>query len=47
MEVLQIAQLLALVIFVSVSLIREHLRGLKENFKHKIRTLNWVEIAPT
>ena len=38
-EVLQIAQLLALVIFVSDSLVRENLRGLRENFKHKIRTL--------
>ena len=33
-----IAQLLAVVIFVSVSLIRENLRGLRENLKHKIRT---------
>ena len=38
-EVLQIAQLLV-VIFVSVSLVRENLRGLRENLKHKIRT--WV-----
>ena len=38
-EVLHIAQLLALVTFVSVSLMRENLRGLRESFKHKIRTL--------
>ena len=37
-EVLRIGQLLALVIFASVSLVRENLRGLKENLKHKIRT---------
>ena len=36
---MKIAQLLALVIFVSVSLMRENLRGLRENLKHKIRTL--------
>ena len=35
-EVLQIAQLLAIVIFVSVSLVRENLRGLRENLNHKI-----------
>ena len=35
-----IAQLLALVIFVSVSLVRENLRGLREKFKYKIRTLD-------
>ena len=32
------AQLLAVVIFVSISLKRENLRGLRENLKHKIRT---------
>ena len=32
-EVLQIAQLLALVIFVSFFLVRENLRGLRENLK--------------
>ena len=37
-EVLQIAQLLALVIFELVSLMRENLRELRENFKHKIRS---------
>ena len=38
-EVLQIAQLLALVSFVSVSvtIVRENLREFRENFKHKIR----------
>ncbi len=40
-EVLQIAQLLNLVSFVSVSLLRENLRGLKEDSKHKILTSNW------
>ena len=35
-EVLQIAQLLAIVIFVSVSLVRENLRGLRENLSHTI-----------
>ena len=39
-----IAQLLAVVIFVSVSLIRENLRGLRENLKHKIRTLELSRI---
>ena len=39
-EVLQIAWLLALVIFVSVSLVRENLRELRENLKHKIRSLD-------
>ena len=33
-----IAQLLALLVFVSVSLVRENLRGLRENLKHKIPT---------
>ena len=37
-EVLQIAQLLALVIIVSVSLVRENLREMRENSKDKIRT---------
>ena len=32
------AQLLAVVIFVSVSLMRENLRGLRENLRHKIQT---------
>ena len=32
------AQLLAVVNFMSVSLIRENLRGLRENLRHKIRT---------
>ena len=36
-EVFQIAQLLALVILVSVSLVRENLRGLREILKRKIR----------
>ena len=31
-------QLLAVVIFVSVSLMRENLRWLRENLRHKIRT---------
>ena len=35
-----IAQLLVLVIFVPVSRMRENLRGLKENLKQKIRTLD-------
>ena len=34
------AQLLALVIFVSISLMRENLRGLTEKIKHKIRTID-------
>ena len=38
-ELFTIAQLLALVIFVSVSLVRENLRGLRENLKHKILAL--------
>ena len=37
-EVLKIAQLLSLVIFVSVSLVRDILRGLRENLKHKVPT---------
>jgi hypothetical protein len=37
-EVLGIAQLLTFVIFLSVSLMRENLRGLIENLKHKIPT---------
>ena len=32
------AQLLAVVIFVSVSLMTENLRGLRESLRHKIRT---------
>ena len=35
-KVLQIAQLLATVIFVTVPLVRENLRGLRENLFHKI-----------
>ena len=31
---------MALVIFVSVSLMRENLRGLRENLKHKIRSID-------
>jgi hypothetical protein len=34
-----IAQLLAQPIFLLVSLVRENLRGLRENLKHKIRAL--------
>ena len=44
-EVLQIAQLLAIFIFVSFSLVRENLRGLRENFKHKIRLFK-MTISP-
>ena len=33
-----IIQLLAVFIFVSVSLMRENVRGLRENIKHKIRS---------
>ena len=33
---MQIAQLLALIIFVPVSLVRENMRRLRENLKHKI-----------
>ena len=36
-QVLNTAQILALVIFGSVSLMRENLRELRENLKHKIR----------
>ena len=32
----KIAQLLAIFIFVSIPLMRENLRGLRENLKHKI-----------
>ena len=39
-EVFQIAQLLALVIFVLVSLMGENLRGLRENLKHKIWSID-------
>ena len=35
---MQIPQLLALFIFVSVSLVRVNFRGLRENLKHKIRS---------
>jgi hypothetical protein len=35
----KIAQLLIFVIFVSVSLVRENVRGLRGNLKHKIPTL--------
>ena len=35
-----VAQLLALVIFESVSLVRENMRELRENLGHKIRTLS-------
>ena len=42
----QIAQRLDLAIFVSVSLVREILRGLRENIKHKIWTLMVSIIAP-
>ena len=38
-EVLQIAQLLALVSFISVSLVRENMRVLREIIKHKIQTI--------
>ena len=37
---MQIAQLLALVIFLSVSFVRANLRGLTENLKHKIRAID-------
>ena len=37
-DVLEIAQLLTYVLFVSISLVRENLRGLRENLKHKIST---------
>ena len=40
-DVLQIGQLLALLIYVSVSLMRVNLRELRENLKHKIQTQNW------
>ena len=42
-EILEIAQLLAIFIFVSVSLVRENLSGLRENLKHKIRTCYWSD----
>ena len=35
-EVFQIAQFLAIVIFMSVSLVRDDLRDLRENLNHKI-----------
>ena len=37
-DVLEIAQLLTYVLFVSISLVRENLRGLRENLNHKIPT---------
>ena len=37
MEVLQIAQFLAAVIYASASLMRENQKGLWENLKHKIQ----------
>ena len=39
-ELLKNAQLLARVIFVSVSLMRENLRGLRETLKYKIRAID-------
>ena len=44
-EVLQIAQLLELVSFGSVYLVRENLRGLRENLKHKIPTQNGAPLV--
>ena len=44
-EVLKIAQLLTLVIFVSIHLVRENLRGLRENIKHKIPTYMFDHLA--
>ena len=38
-QFLQIAQLLALIIFGSVALMRENMRRLRENLKHKIRSI--------
>ena len=43
LKVLKIAQLYALVIFDSVSLVKENLRELRENFKHNIPTLEGRE----
>ena len=40
---MKIAQLYALVIFDSVSLVKENLRELRENFKHNIPTLEGRE----
>ena len=34
---------MALVIFVSVSLVRENLRGLRANLKHKIRSIETIK----
>ena len=42
---LQFAHLLALVIFVSVSLMRKFLRGSRENLKHKIQTYEHIDFA--
>ena len=39
LKFLQIAELLAIMIFVSVSLVRENRRRLRENLKHKIRPI--------
>ena len=44
-EVLQLAQILAPIFFLSVSLLRENVRGLSENLRHKIPTL-MVTFAP-
>ena len=43
---MQIAQLLALVIFVLVSLMEKNLRGLRDYFKHKIRSHRRVSHGP-
>ena len=40
------AQLLAVVNFMSVSLIRENLRGLRENLCHKIRFIGFPKTLP-
>ena len=39
LKFLQIAQLFALIIFVSFSLVRENMRRLRENLKHKIQSI--------
>ena len=44
-EVLQFAQILARVIFVSVSLMKENKGGLKEKLKHKIQTYEHIDFA--
>ena len=41
--VLKISQLLALIIFVHVSLMRENMRKLRENLKHKILPQSWIQ----